>query len=89
MTLEHKRLWLNASVQKSNDVVMEALAELWTNDELEADVPLSPIRSQTLQADRGDNFTPESSSESRVEDDEDFIERFQLGGVLRWVKKEA
>lgn len=67
---------------------METLADLWTNDEQGADVPLSPLRSQTLQPDRGDNYTPDSSEESQVEDDEDSIETSPPGGVLRRVKEE-
>ncbi len=88
-TSEQRRTWLDASVQQSNGAVMKALAELWTNDEAEARVPFSPIRSQTLQPDRGDNFTPRSSVESQVEDDEDFVETSKPGDVLHRVKEEA
>ncbi len=88
MTPAHRRTWLNASVQTSNEVVIQTLADLCTNHEQGADVPLSPLRSQTLQPDRGDNCTPDSSEESQVEDDEDSIEKSPLGGMLRRVKEE-
>jgi len=88
MTQEQRKKWLDASVQKGNEAVMEALAGLWTNDEPEAGVPLSPIRSQTLQLDRRDNFTPGSSEESQPDEDGDFIEISQPGDVLHRVKKE-
>lgn len=89
MTQEQRRTWLDGSVQKGNEAVMEALAQLWANDEPDAGVTLSPIRSQTLQPDQRHNFTPGSSEWSQYSGDEDFIEMSQPGDVLQRLKEEA
>lgn len=88
MTQGQRKTWLDASVQKGNEAVMQALAEIWANDGPVAGVSLSPIRSQMLQSDRGDIFTPESSHDSQSDEDADFIEMSQPGDVWRRVKKE-